>query len=144
MKKCSYCGRENAEDALTCNGCGKALEIPPKTTPSSNDLIDPALSPVVVGTFGSLQEASMMVGRLEASGIEAWVPEEYGAGVFSGVIGIESLTVRVAAKDYEAAREVLAASAPPEQSPEPPAAPESGTRQSEDGGGGAIPGRRSP
>lgn len=117
MKKCSYCGRENLEDALTCAGCGKTLPASSSEPPSA-DLIDPALAPVVLATFGNLQEASVLAGRLQAAGIEAWIPEEYGSQVFSRVLGIEPLTVRVAAKDYEAARQILAEPADAELPPE--------------------------
>lgn len=137
MKKCSYCGRENALDALTCVECGKALGSAPGSS-VPKDLLDPGLSPVVVGTFGSLQEASVLVGRLEAAGIEAWVPEEYGAQVFSGVLGIEPLTVRVAAKDYQAAREALAE--PAERSAQPIGGSESGTPDNGNGADGGISG----
>jgi ribosomal protein L40E len=44
--------------------------------------------------------------RLEAAGIEAFVPEEYTPQIFWAAITspLEGITVRVAAKDYEAAR----------------------------------------
>src|SRR5262245_52508933 len=28
MKACSYCGRQNPDDALSCSGCGKRIEAP--------------------------------------------------------------------------------------------------------------------
>jgi len=50
----------------------------------------------------------VLAGRLEAAGIQASIPEEYSEQIFSGVIGLERLTVRVAAKDYKAAMAVVA------------------------------------
>lgn len=112
MKKCSYCGRENEEEAVACSECGKEFEsMEFEAMPLSEtdpELLDAALSPVIVGRFSSLQEASLLAGRLEAAGIEASIPEEYSEQVFSAVIGLERLTVRVAAKDYEAAMAVVA------------------------------------
>jgi hypothetical protein len=107
MKKCSYCGRENREEALACSECGTEFDAIPesKTDPG---LLDPALNPVVVARFSSLQQASVLAGRLEEAGIQAWIPEEYAEQVFSGVIALERLTVRVAAKDYNAAMAVIA------------------------------------
>ena len=52
----------------------------------------------------------MLAGRLAAAGIEAYIPEEYAEQVFSGVVALERLTVRVAAKDYEAAKAIVAES----------------------------------
>ena len=105
MKTCPYCGHENESAAVACVGCGEEFE---QLSPEQKDsqLLDPALSPRVVATFSSLPEASMLVDRLEASGIEADIPEEYSPQIFSAVIALERLTVRVAAKDYEAAKQI--------------------------------------
>src|SRR5689334_14952645 len=108
MKKCAYCGQENGEGATTCSGCGKGLAL--QTRETDPQLLDPGLSPVVVARFSNLQEASLLVARLDAAGIEAFIPEEYGEQVFSGVVGLERLTVRVAAKDSEAAKAIVAES----------------------------------
>jgi hypothetical protein len=112
MKTCSKCGQPNEDAAQVCAGCGEKLAAP---RPSKVDpaLVDPALDPAIVGRFGSLEEASVLQSRLEAAGIEAWIPEEYGSRVFSAVIPLEPLTVQVAAKDLAAARALLAEPAPP-------------------------------
>ena len=107
MKKCAYCGRENDDASIVCFECGVELPGPPKRE-SDRDLSDPALSLVTIATFSSLQEASLLVDRLGSAGIEACIPEEYAPQVFSGVIPLERLTVRVAAKDYEAAKAMIA------------------------------------
>src|SRR3974390_1062214 len=106
MKKCSYCGGENQDEALACSECGNEFHVVPEAETDPR-LLDPALTPVVVAKFSSLQQASVLVGRLEEAGIQAWIPEEYAEQVFSGVIGLERLTVRVAAKDYRAAMAVI-------------------------------------
>jgi hypothetical protein len=33
MKKCDYCGRENRDAAVFCDGCGTLIETPQKTVP---------------------------------------------------------------------------------------------------------------
>jgi Putative prokaryotic signal transducing protein/zinc-ribbon domain len=118
MKKCGYCGRENDDTLAVCSECGVEL-APPPVPEIERQLTDPALSLVVVATFSSLQEASLLVARLEAAGIEACIPEEYGAQVFSAVIPLDRLTVRVAAKDYEAAKAIITEDAGREPTPAP-------------------------
>jgi hypothetical protein len=76
-------------------------------------LVDPALALVVVGTYRNAVDASLVKTRLEAAGIEACIPEEYTPQIFWYAIPspLERVTVRVAAKDYETARELLASDA---------------------------------
>ena len=109
MKKCSYCGRENRDEAPACSECGNTFDSVPESE-ADPSLSDPALSPVVVARFSSLQQASVLAGLLEQAGIPSWIPEEYAEQVFSGVVGLERLTVQVAAKDYDAAMAVIAES----------------------------------
>jgi len=107
MKKCAYCGCPNEDTEVGCAECGEQLETSSSPDPEPQAL-DPALSPVIVAQFTNLQQASVLAGRLEAAGIQASIPEEYSEQIFSGVIGLERLTVRVAAKDYKAAMAVVA------------------------------------
>ena len=122
MKTCPYCGHVNEDATTVCAGCGENL---PAASGSKVDprLEDPALAPKIVATYSNLEQASMLKARLEAAGIEAWIPEEYEPQVFSAVISLENITVRVAAKDYEAAQAVLAQPAASEDG----SAPESET-----------------
>src|ERR1041385_7374140 len=108
MKTCSYCGRENIDEALNCGECGTKFEAPELPEDRSR-LEDPALSLVVVKTFSTVVDAAMLKSRFEAAGIEACVPEEYTPQIFWNMIPspLESVTVRVAARDYAAAKAVL-------------------------------------
>src|SRR6266567_8712152 len=99
MKKCDYCGRENNDGSVVCSECGVELPGPPAPE-IQRQLTDPAFSLVTVATFSNLPEASLLAARLEAAGIEACIPEEYAPQVFSAVISLERITVRVVAKDY--------------------------------------------
>lgn len=107
MKKCAYCGCPNEDTAVGCCECGEQFETSSSPDPEPQ-VLDPALSPVIVAQFSNLQEASLLKGGLEAAGIQAWIPEEYSEQIFSGVVGLGRLTVRVAAKDYKAAMGVVA------------------------------------
>jgi ribosomal protein L40E len=112
MKKCAYCGCPNEDAAVGCCECGEQFETSSSPDPEPQAL-DPALSPAIVAQFSNLQQASLLAGRLEAAGIQAWIPEEYSEQIFSGVVGLERLTVRVSAKDYKAAMAVVAEGAEP-------------------------------
>lgn len=107
MKQCSYCGQQNDDAAVRCSGCGTSF---PSPAPAATDerLLDPALSLVTVATLHNLPEAELLLARLEAAGIEACIPEEYSAQVFSAIIPFELVTVRVAAKDAEEAKAIVA------------------------------------
>jgi len=109
MKTCAYCGKENEEAAVACRECGTVFAPTPvsMTDPQSED---PALALVIVGAFRNVVEADVVKTRLEAAGIEACIPEEYTPQILWYAVPspLESVTVRVAAKDYEAARQLLA------------------------------------
>jgi hypothetical protein len=107
MKKCEYCGRENDDAAIACSEC--TTEFNPPERPEDEPLHDPALSLAIVATFRNAMDAGMFKARLEAAGIEACIPEEYTPHIFWNVIPspLEHVTVRVAAKDYEAAKVLL-------------------------------------
>jgi len=59
---------------------------------------------VIVGTFSTHTQASILAARLELAGIEACIPEQDASHVFSNVSPLVRVTVRVAAKDAEAAK----------------------------------------
>jgi ribosomal protein L40E len=109
MKTCSYCGRDNIDEALHCRECGTKFE-PPEPPEDRSQLEDPALSLVIVKTFNTVVDAAMLKTRLEEAGIEACIPEEFTPQMFWTVIPspLGSVTVRVAAKDYDAANAILA------------------------------------
>jgi hypothetical protein len=124
MKSCSYCGRENADAAPVCCEC--RTEFP---GPAEDDsaLKDPAYSLRVLAEFSTVIEADLLRAQLEAAGIEACIPEELNPQMFWDLVPsvLDAITVRVAAKDYEAAKEFLAAlkAAEPPTPPPLPARP---------------------
>jgi len=109
MKKCPYCAHENEDAAVVCLICHTELDPPPAPRVDPQ-LEDPALSLRVVATFRNVVDAGLFRARLEAAGIEACIPEEYTPQIFWNVIPspLESVTVQVAAKDYEAAKVLFA------------------------------------
>ena len=108
MKSCSYCGCENEAAQTHCRECGTEFSRSEQVDPQ---LTDPAGSLVVVATFGDVVEASLLKARLELAGIEACIPEELNPSPFGNFIPMAQVTVQVAAKDLEAAKEILASEA---------------------------------
>jgi Putative prokaryotic signal transducing protein len=106
MKECTYCGHQNTDAATVCEECGTAFPIPQLTDPK---LTDPAQSLVIVKTFDDVPAATLLKDRLEQAGIEACIPEELDPSPFGNFKPLARVTVRVARKDLEAAREILAA-----------------------------------
>jgi len=116
MKTCSYCGRQNDDTAIACSECGTGMVSLPAPEVDAQ-LSDPAAALVIVGSFTTLAQASLLSTRLEAAGIESCIPEEYATQIFSNVIPLGCVTVRVAAKDFEAAQAIAVAMAQTEPSP---------------------------
>ena len=110
MKTCSYCGRQNDDTAIACSECGTGMVSLPAPEVDAQ-LTDPAAALVIVGTFDTMAQASLLLTRLEAAGIETCTPEEYGTQLFSNVIPLGCVTVRVAAKEFEAAKAIAVAMA---------------------------------
>jgi|SRR5579859_705327 len=135
MKACAYCGRENADEAVHCSGCGteefktSASEIAANTPPERiapnwkfRELTpeDMKMNFVTLITCGTLLEADMIAGRLGTAGIPAFIPDEFLSQAVSWHLNTYGYgRVQVAPKDYESAKAFLLAS---EKNTEPGAA----------------------
>jgi hypothetical protein len=121
MKKCAYCGRENDDEALHCQGCGTEFKTPaPETAPNNRAPAAPAwkfseLTPedmklnfVTLITCGTLLEADIIAGRLGSAGITAFIPDEFLSQAVSWHLNTYGyVRVQVSPKDYEAAKTFL-------------------------------------
>ena len=115
MKPCSYCGRENADEAVYCSECGTEFAQAGEPAPAGPDYVFAPLSEadkqkdlVTVVKCGTLVEADVVAARLRAAGIDVFIPDE----MLMQAIGWNFNTygyvrVQVAPKDYEAARDLL-------------------------------------
>ncbi len=120
MKKCSYCGAEYPDDAIMCaidhTSFGRPDEPPPPPpepmgpefdfAPLSDE--DRQKDLVTLLSCRTLMEADLIVSRLEASGIYAFLPDMS----LMQMIGWNFNTygyvrVQIAPKDYDTARDLL-------------------------------------
>ena len=111
MKTCPECGFQNPDDSQRCAECD--AELPELSAPEPA-LADREKPLAIVATFGDTTEASVLKNRLEEAGIEACIPEELDPSPFGNFPPLAHVTVRVAQKDLEAAKQVLETPPPPE------------------------------
>lgn len=124
MKQCTYCGRENEDKAIRCPQCGMDefrseaetdSPIPPAATVTELEfvLFDPAQEKKDLVTLlrcRTLLEADLIVSRLEAAGIHAFIPDEFLMQSVSWIVNTYGFVrIQVAPKDYQAAKEFLLA-----------------------------------
>ena len=119
MKKCSYCGAEYPDDAVICavdhTPFERPAEPPKSEEPKEPQYRFPPLSDeerqhdfVTLVTCTTLPAADVILGRLEAAGIEASVPDESISNLMGGGLSAFGFVrVQVASRDYDAARELL-------------------------------------
>jgi ribosomal protein L40E len=116
MKQCAYCGGENADDAVRCYGCG--TEEFKTDAPAEAPKQDEQEEFVTVFSCQRLTDADIIAGRLEAAGIETFVPDEF----LMQTIGFNLNTygfvrVQVHRKDYASAKELCAVAVEPGGTP---------------------------
>ncbi len=123
MKKCSYCGAEYGNDAVECAIDGTSLANPCEAPPPPRLAPEPKragieFAPlsesdkqkdlVTLTRCGTLAEADLIVSRLRAAGINAFLPDETLMQTIAWNLNTYGyVRVQVAPKDYEAARELL-------------------------------------
>jgi hypothetical protein len=110
MKECDYCGRANDDSAVYCRECGKELltDTPVEPLPK----LDPQEELVTLTRCQRLTDADVLAGRLEAAGIEVFIPDEslmQSMGFNLNTYGYVRLQVH--RRDLANAKELLTASA---------------------------------
>lgn len=113
MKECAYCGRENKDAAVRCTECGtEEFKTGESARSASLPECDPDEELVTLMSAQRLADADLLLSRLQAAGIEAFIPDEFlmqAVGFNLNTFGY--VRVQVHRKDLEKAQELLSAPA---------------------------------
>src|SRR5438045_2235890 len=102
MKNCSYCGRENPDDAKFCLECGKEFVADAQTP------IEHLGKLVTVATAFNPADAHLTRSRLEAAGFHAAVLNELSALSMDGyALAVGGIRVQVPESEAAEAKEFL-------------------------------------
>jgi hypothetical protein len=112
MKKCSYCGRDNTDEALRCNECGTEFEREVMDSESTSDGPHNEVKTVTIRIFVSHDDAELAAANLEAHGIQCWINSDDGGGALPYLTAPGGVRLLVRASDAEAAIALLNAETP--------------------------------
>lgn len=113
MKKCSYCGRDNAEEAVNCEECGTELKVEANDSETTSGKILDKEKPLIIRLFGSYEDAGQAAAKLEAHGIKCWVNADDCGGWFTNLTAAAGVRLQVRAEDAEVAVALLDAQPSP-------------------------------
>ena len=128
MKICTYCGRECDDDVANCSGCGLDDFLSDVPAPAPDATPDPDADPdsgtedelVTVSTCQKLADADLVRSKLDAAGIEAFIPDEHllqNVGFNLNTYGY--VRVQVRRQDLDEAKALLADTGEPAETPPP-------------------------
>ena len=117
MKKCSYCGRDNADEAVNCHECGTEFEREAKDSESADQKIKAEDKPVIIRIFSSHEAAEQAAAKLEAHGITCWVDADDCGGMYPNLTTAAGVRLHVRAEDAEVAVALLDAKPSPAEMP---------------------------
>jgi hypothetical protein len=109
MKKCSYCGRENPDEALNCHECGTEFE---HDATNSEPVGDNELKAVNIRSYGIHESAQIAAAFLQSQGIHNWISVDDCGGMMP-MIGGGGAKLFVYSKDVEEAENILSSQQQP-------------------------------
>jgi uncharacterized membrane protein YvbJ len=107
MKKCSYCGHDNTDEALHCNECGTEFEREVMASEPTDDGFHDDVKTTTIRIFSSHDTAELARSNLEARGIECWVNADDCGGMYPNLTAPGGVRLVVRASDAEAAMALL-------------------------------------
>jgi len=113
MKKCSYCGRDNTDEALHCYECGTEFEREVMDSESTSDKNHDKEKTLTVRIFPSHEAAELAASKLEAHGIRCWVDADDCGGMYPSLTAAAGARLHVLVADVEAAHTLLDTPASP-------------------------------
>ena len=112
MKKCSYCGRDNTDEALRCSECGTEFAPGAMDSESNNGNHDKEKT-VTIRIFSNHEAAEIAASKLEAHGIRCWVHADDCGGMYPNLTMAAGVRLYVLAADAEVANALLDTQASP-------------------------------
>ena len=113
MKKCSYCGRDNADEALNCKECGTEFEREVLDSEVTSGGLYDEKKTLTIRIFSSYEDAGQAAAKLEAYGIKCWVNADDCGGWYPNLTAAAGVRLHVLAEDAEIAVALLEAKPSP-------------------------------
>jgi hypothetical protein len=113
MKKCSYCGRDNTDEALHCKECGTEFAHEVVDSESTSGKNHDQEKTLTVRIFHSHEAAELAASNLEAHGIKCWVDADDCGGMYPNLTAAAGVRLHVLVADAEAANTLLDTQASP-------------------------------
>lgn len=107
MKKCSYCGRDNADEALNCKECGTEFEREVLDSEVTSGGLYDEKKTLTIRIFSSYDDAGLAAANLEAHGIKCWVNADDCGGWYPNLTAAAGVRLHVLAEDAEIAVALL-------------------------------------
>jgi hypothetical protein len=113
MKTCSYCGRDNTDEALHCSECGTEFEREVMDSESTSGENHDKEETLTVRIFSSREAAQLAAANLEANGMRCWVDADDCGGMYPNLTAPGGVRLLVRASDAEEAAALLNTQASP-------------------------------
>lgn len=115
MKKCSYCGRDNADEAVNCHECGTEFETTDAKAEAESVKPEDQKKTLTLRIFPNHEAAGIAAAKLKAHAIECWVNSDDCGGMYPSLTTAEGARLNVWEEDEAIANAVLDAKPTPEE-----------------------------
>jgi hypothetical protein len=105
MKKCSYCGRDNTDEAVNCHECGTEFATEQEAI-NYDELVS-------LGTYGHYESAQIAAALLESNGFDCFMNADDCGGMMT-IFG-SGIKLFVRPTEIEEAKRILHSQQPPQR-----------------------------